>query len=620
MVSVDAEGQLKKTLFWSESTIAGLVGLVLCVVVAEAVFGRFFPGPNGLGHDYAGGMPAMLAEYYWSLSNGVWAPPWFSPAFCGGIPFFADPGSAYYSLPGLFVRAINLDPLAAAHVTFLLFVGVGFAGAFIFSSNALRASTTAALIGALAFGLNGFYTYRFVVGHLGFHGVMLIPWLALAVTGWSVIASRGWLIEACRAVLGGLIFAYWIHSGAGSVLVPFALGAATLVLVQWARGGAVLPSIVRAVVSSLFGVMISASKLVAAGAYMANFPRSGYLLPGMGSMFESAQLAFLTLFMNLSDIASVAGKDWENLQWALDRHELEYGVTLVPFVLALLGLGAWLTQGKRVSGELSWKSWGSLLLLAALVLMVLAMNTYSPGWNALLKSLPLVGSSSNVVRWFVVLVPLASIGGALALDALSHVGRTRWLLASIAIALMLLQIAMTDRKFYSDQNYDPKPVTTAFNEAKNSPGFMPEVRFIGAYVDEKGNVAMPLNRNDLVSQGVSQLACYIPIFGYRLENFPFKTLRPGPVFQEEGGFLNIKNPSCFVFPEENSCRPGDHFSVSQRDSADKFVKYRAFPFEKSRSQRIADSVTKVSLGLSFLILIFGLMGVLRAVPRKDVLT
>jgi hypothetical protein len=104
-----------------------------------------------------------------------------------------------------------------------------------------------------------------------------------------------------------------------------------------------------------------------------------------------------------------------------------------------------------------------------------------------------------------------------------------------------------------------------------------------------------MNRNDIMTLGSSQLACYMPIFGYRLENFPFKSLHLGSVWDVTNGELNIKNPACFVFPKENNCSAGDHFQESRRADAEKFVSYRSFNFEKSGKQKIADIVSGIAL-------------------------
>jgi hypothetical protein len=106
-----------------------------------------------------------------------------------------------------------------------------------------------------------------------------------------------------------------------------------------------------------------------------------------------------------------------------------------------------------------------------------------------------------------------------------------------------------------------------------------------------------LGLNDTFIAGVSQVFCYNPIFGYRLEKFSADGLLPGDVLQSRDGFLNLKNPACYVFPRENGCRPGDRFRADQLEQARKFVAYRPFEFAMPRRQHLANAVSRWSLWL-----------------------
>jgi hypothetical protein len=76
---------------WLWLTFAVMLGSV------ATVFGPFFPLPGGtMGHDYALVMPNWLDGHIWSANNGL-AAPWFTPSFCAGQPFYADPQSSFYS-------------------------------------------------------------------------------------------------------------------------------------------------------------------------------------------------------------------------------------------------------------------------------------------------------------------------------------------------------------------------------------------------------------------------------------------------------------------------------------------------------------------------------------------
>jgi hypothetical protein len=577
-----------------------LMGVLLVTGFAHLVFGKFFPGPNGMGHDHSGLMPALLADYYWTRSSGIFTPPWFSPAFCGGVPYFADPGSGFYSFPSLLVRIFEINPLASVYVTFLGFVAIGFLGAYLFSRHSLALSVIAALVAGVFFSLNGFYTHRFIIGHTGFHGVMLAPWLAYFVVSSSRQVQRQFSTEILKVIGGALVLAYWVQSGAQSLIVALGLSAAALILMAWYRNPDMKPAIQRSLGIIVLGLAISASKIVAALSFLAQFPRSDYRLPGFSSLMDSVWVLFLTLFQNRIDISAIAASKMQNLQWFQDRHELENGQTWVPIALLILVICSRLLRPSpsTTPPRRSWASWASLCGLVLVLATPLAINTYSPSWNEFLKTLPILGSSSSLVRWFVVYVPIVAITSGLLVDSAPWGDRARQLVGVVSVGVFLVATMNVDRGYYLAQSYDPKTIVDAFDAAERNPTFRPSITAIGAMTDESGQIIMTGNRNDLVAYGASQLACYVPIFGYALEHFPVKSLHPGPALNESAGVLNVKNPACYVFPRENFCVPGDHFSLSRKEDAIKFLNYKPFEFEKSGKQKIADVVTLLGLALA----------------------
>jgi hypothetical protein len=99
---------------------------------------------------------------------------------------------------------------------------------------------------------------------------------------------------------------------------------------------------------------------------------------------------------------------------------------------------------------------------------------------------------------------------------------------------------------------------------------------------------MPQGRNDVLVQGGSQLLCYEPLFGYALEKFPIRTLHPGSILAVHEGYLNLKNPACYVYPLENACEPGEHFFVDQQEVAKAFSAYKPLPFRLPAWQKAAN--------------------------------
>jgi hypothetical protein len=84
------------------------------------------------------------------------------------------------------------------------------------------------------------------------------------------------------------------------------------------------------------------------------------------------------------------------------------------------------------------------------------------------------------------------------------------------------------------------------------------------------------------------------------------------------GRLNLLNPACFAFPEANHCHPGDRFSATERENAERFVRYRPFPFERPTSQRLADLVNLSALsGLVVFLVLYCARAARRAFTARE---
>src|SRR5215213_11843253 len=106
-----------------ESGVSALVALsALAVLVWRAR--AFFPGADGLiGADYRWFFPTLVAGQAWFQRNGWLSIPHFTPAFCGGVPLFANPQSVAYSLPQLLL--VPLGPINAMLATLVISAVVG---------------------------------------------------------------------------------------------------------------------------------------------------------------------------------------------------------------------------------------------------------------------------------------------------------------------------------------------------------------------------------------------------------------------------------------------------------------------------------------------------------------
>lgn len=584
--------------------------------IFHIVFSPFFEASgsagNGVGHDYALALPALLDGYYWYLNNGFLTPPWFSPAFCAGQLFYADPQSIFYS-PIQFLTFF-FQPLQANYLALLIAATVGYWGMYVFCRYRLNLTCAASTLAAALWMFNGFSTHHHIVGHVGFLHFYFAPLLAWLLTISTPFRFRS---AASRIGAAGLILASCLHAGLGSLMIPLGLAVWALSSLTIIRGTPWKPFYVSAISAAMLATGIAASKIAVASAVLGQFPRAQYPLPGISSLTDLLKFTFTSLF--LPEEEDFVGKATllTNRSIGIGPHELAFDLTLVPVVIAL---GASIILlARKPDGGISRPAPGKrlhLILLGAIVSIPLAMLYYTPEWNAVLKQLPVIKSTSSPWRWLVLLSPIICAGCAQLLS--QALGRQIVLLHIVATAALIALVGQkmtVARDYYDTQSYDPSTILEAYRDAEQ-PGYKPEIVAIGTYQEVDGSLISTPHQNDLIAIRVSQAFCYNPLFGYGLENFDARTLRPGNPMRSRDGILNLKNPACYAFPKENNCTPGDHFKDTDTDRihAKALLGYRPWNFDRSATQKIADIVSQISLVIALLLLVAGFR--LRRTPPR----
>ncbi len=574
------------------------------LAVYHLTYRAFFPTQRGtLGHDFGLALAGNVDGFIWFLKNGPLEVPWFTPSFCGGVPFFADPQSGYYSVPQWLTFV--MDPLTAAYLTLLLFASLGYFGIYALARQGFRLPLSWSIFASALFFFNTFFPYRTIIGEYGYLGFALAPWLAyFLIRPAAAITDR-----LAFSLLAGGIAAYWLQSGLTTLMVPATLSIALILLVYrlrqpWPRD---LPG--RIFVALGVTLAFSVSKLVASLSFYSRFERTQYLLPGFTDPFVLFQTSVLALFGSSEKAYAVTAGHLVNAQWAVLPHEWAYSFTLTPIFIILAARVLNIPQTRNRGPNESTAAVGRsdrtgisktqavALTIAAISLIPLALQLYTPELNAWYKGLPLIGATAFPMRWLIVYLPVLPIATAL---VASHMlgARTRqapWLVGGSIVMLIALTLA-DSKAYYADQPYRPGALLDGYSRLATGAVKEQRIRAIGVMTDpDPWAPEAKARRNDLVVEGISQAQCYSPAFGYRLERFPRGRLVVGDVMAESEGYLNIKNPACYVFPEENKCAPGDHFRVAEREKAEAFVSYAPFPFNKSRLQRTADLVTMGTL-------------------------
>lgn len=573
------------------------------------IYGDYFPNNSDrVGIDFTYFLPRLLDGYFWFLSNGFFSVPWFTPSFCGGIPAYANPQSVYYSVTQLLT--IFVDPVRSVYWTILIFEFLGFAGFYILLRGAFSTGVIPAVLGGYLFMFNSFFIHRLITGHLPYQAYMLTPFILyfmlrpLPPTG----QRRGGRL-ALDVACAGMIFAYMVYSGMNSLGVPVILSIALCGMAHGALHGGDRDFWTRLALGGAAGVALSISKMAAMGAFASNFPRSGYPMLGLDSLTNMVWFLGQTLFF-WPDGTLIRGARLfaEGKYWVMSPQYYEFSVSPGPLLIIIVGALMW-GRGRRERQETRRPSTPAILRGLAMVTVIvipifLAFNFKIPALEAMLKKIPLISSHGHFTTWFVIYIPLIIIATAMALQRppLSRVAGTLVVITLLALAV---QTAYRDRSFYTTQYYNYHPIVDSYYAARDG-AYTPSVEGMKKYGKVlrgwAANSAAPFGGDDFLTQNSSSMLCYEPIFGYWREKFPMDILRPGPAMAEQGGYLNLKNPACFIYPYENSCQPGNHFTTAQHQKADNFRRYKPFKFAMPYWQRMANGVTLASwvLALGFL--------------------
>lgn len=599
------EKNIKTDKQFKTTRILIFVLFLVIIYCYHLIFGKFFPNQQqNMGIDYSYFLPMLLNGYYWFQVNGLSEIPWFTPAFCAGIPYFPNPQVMYYSVPQFLV--FIFDPLSSVYITFILFAFLGFIGFFLLLRNVFLLTPEASLFGATVFLFNGFYAHRMIIGHLTYHSFMLIPFIAYLLLKLPPGNNNELKInKLVNIFFAGFLIAYMMHSGMANFIVPALLSVIGIWMICKICDKGYPGFWIRLGCAGIIAVLLSASKLVAGITYLRNFPRDYYTLPGIEGIFESLLFVLKALFFGIN----ASTEKWDIVNYVIEieyfQHEVEYSVTFIPLLILICYTFFLLRRLIKTDtwSKISWHKKRIMIVFFSLLILPVILNIYTPAWNEFLKNLPYIKSSSALLRWIAMEIPLVAIIASLALNIIKN-QNLKFAVIITGIAGVILVNILQDRDWYHEQIYSPNDIVNAYNASRQN-GKPPEIRYIGAYLTGKNKFdPNVINRNDVLIKGVSQLACNEPIFGYKLERFPFGEINTGEVLNIRNGFFNIKDPSCYVFGNINGCSPGQHFTASRGKAVEDFINYRPLEFKMPLLQVIVNRVNWFTLLYLIFFLVF----------------
>ena len=543
--------------------LAIAVGLMLTTSYMLYLSGFYFGDASKLGEDYVNFFVRMSSAEFYFRTAGFFHIPWFTPAMCAGGFQFANPIDVTYSIPQLLSLLTN--PLVAVYLTHALFVLLGGIGTYLLATTApFRLSIWPAIATATMFALNGFFMAHMITGHLNFHTFMLLPFIA-----WLLLQNR-----SSASVVAGAIAAVVVVGGGAHLVIPVGISILSIVLLarQFKAGPKATDMATAISLSCSVALSLSAAKLMAGYSLLSNFPRSLYELQGITTVAASVWTPLTNFFWDVSVPSQTHGN------WLLGSHE--YELSLSPFVLPGFVIALWIGIKSYPRSLLRYS-----VLMAPLVALIILVNFYQPAWHEILKQLPIVSNSISLFRWYASFLLLGALIAGMGIQRLP----AKWIITMSVIII----IGTSGWQVFSEPPWKTLPkvdYTTilAGLESSRLEGITP-ITTLAVNTNGSGETLKIHTASDVkFTRGESQIFCYEPILGYRAERLNIDNLRIGAVTTRIGNELNMKNPACYLFPQENQCAAGDNFTLAQTEQMLAFTHYRAWPFEQPTYQSLAN--------------------------------
>jgi len=580
------------------------------ILIHQFIFQNLLPNSSSLlGHDYSLVLPNFLFGKIWFSKNFL-SIPWFSPSFCCGVPYFADPQVGYYSFQQLLF--IFFPPLLALKISFFIFSLTAFIGMFLLANKSFKLNIYISLIAATLFLFNGFFNYRAIIGHFSFLSYVFIPIYCVTLI-YSFQVSGGKLKNIFYVLVSSILFANFVHSGSSSLIIVITLSI-TLIILIYTYINNNLKIIYNLFISIFIGLIISSSKINASFAFLSNITRE---YPPL--LFEN----FVSLLVNTTkslfffpDINSFNSDTINQVTNQLQIHEIEFGVSIIPIIIFVLFL---FNIKNILIGSFNVVKIFSFTITLIILIFTVSVNLSNNEIGVFFRELPVIKSTWVHYRLTsIYIIPIILISCIL-LDKINLKFVNLKYVTFTLLLIIVFQSLIYEKNFYNEQKYDPKNLVKFYKDKKRIKNI--KVNEIIIFLDQVNKPVISNQRNDMFIFNFSPLFCYNPIFGYNLEELPKNKFSfnkrneindnlinyMGNPKEIKGNQSNFFNPSCFVFPEENGCKPGDFFKEGQMNELENFLNYKNFNFQISKSQTLFNFISLISFLMTILFIIYYLI-------------
>ncbi len=589
---------------------------LLIFIFHQTLFQKFFPNNEGyLGHDFEQFVPNLMFGKIWFENNFI-SIPWFTPSFCCGIPFYADPQSTFYSIYQLIF--ILFDPITSIKLMFFILSFFSYLGMFLLVSK-FGFSKYSALLCASLFLFNGFFVYRSIIGHVAYLSFIFVPLYCYFLI--KSYEKQTYKSITFYLLLSSIIFANFFHSGSGPILLIIFFSIFFIVLF-YSHFKHSLKIFFNFCISISLGIFISLSKIISSLFLLSNFPRE--YPPTEFNSF----LAYLKNFFN-SFFLEVDQKYFnESLTSMISfgKHEMEYSLSIVPIISLFLIL---LIDKKHF--KINLKNFNFLIIIAVIFFLPVYFNLNFLNQYNFNSQIPIIKSTWVQFRWMAIyIIPIIFLTG-LIIENIKINQKYKNFISIVFILILLTQNFIKDNTSYlKSASYNIQD-SFDFNEKFKEGQVKPKINGPSVLLNKDGTIKKISTRNDAFYFSYSPLMCYQSLFGYNLEKLNKKNIKfyskrilsDGSILYYTDINKNKKEftffkPSCFLFPEENNCLPGDIFKSDEFENMVDFLNYEKIDFRQSKTQITSNYISIFSILFSLIYIIYFLINIIFKLRKKIV--
>ena len=245
------------------------------------------------------------------------------------------------------------------------------------------------------------------------------------------------------------------------------------------------------------------------------------------------------------------------------------------------------------------------------------------------SQIPIIKSTWVQFRWMTIyIIPIIFLTGLLVENIKINQKYKNYISIGFIIIILVQNLIKDNDNYLQSASYNIQD-SLEFNNKLEEGNIEPKINGSSVLLNKDGTLKKISTRNDAFYFSYSPLMCYQPLFGYNLEKLDKKNIK----FYEkrilgDGSILYYSNvnqnnkqftffkPSCFLFPNENNCLPGDIFEIDEFEKMINFLNYEKIEFKQNKIQIISNYISLFSFIIFFVFIIYYLINFIFKFRKK----